>query len=124
MLRNIKKSFFFLITSTFLASISVFSILFYSDPESAGKLTFFLIYLSIFLCLFGLFTLLGTFIRKKFTTEIPGNILGQSLRQGLQIALLVTVSLLLSAKGLLYWWVEASLILFFIFFEIFFHLKD
>jgi putative effector of murein hydrolase LrgA (UPF0299 family) len=74
--------------------------------------------------LFGLFTLLGTFIRKKFTTEIPGNILGQSLRQGLQIALLVTVSLLLSAKGLLYWWVEASLILFFIFFEIFFHLKD
>jgi hypothetical protein len=124
MLRNIKKSIFFLSTSTFLALLSVVAIFFFSDPEIAGKLTFFFLYLSIFLALFGGFTLVGAFVRKFFSQSLFGSNLGLSLRQGLIIALLVTVSLLLSAKGLLYWWVEASLILFFVFFEIFFHLKD
>lgn len=124
MLRNIKKSIFFLSISTFLALLSAISIFFFSDPELAGKLTFFFLYLSIFLSLFGCFTLIGALIRKVYSPGVFGNSLGQSLRQGLLTALLVTISLLLSAQGLLYWWVEASLILFFVFFEIFFHLKD
>lgn len=109
--------------STFLAAFSLAAIANYTDPGDASVATFCLFYLSLFLFCLGLLTLIGLGIRKWM---LPGHYiknLADSFRQAFLISLLVVTSFLLLANKLLFWWVEASLILLFCLVEIFLSLK-
>jgi len=101
---------------------SLFSIIRFTDPYTAGAITHILLYLSLFLFCVGLFTLAGIIIRQRFFYGIYIANLITSFRQAILLAVLVTGSLLLQAKGLRYWWVELIFVLFLVMLEIFFNL--
>jgi hypothetical protein len=109
--------------STLLAGFSLASIIFFTDPYAAGTVTHVFFYLSLFLTALGLFVIIGLVIRQLFFPGLYITHLGQSFRQGLLLAVLMTASLMLQGQKLLYWWVEASLILLLIFIEIFLSLQ-
>ncbi len=112
-----------IIFSTILAGFSLASIINFTDPQSASWLTLSFFYFSLFLVSLGIFTLIGLGLRKKFW---PGHYvanLSNSFRQALLLALLITASFFLLSKGLLFWWLEATLILFLVFVEAFLNLK-
>ncbi len=117
-----KKHITLIIISTVLGAFSVASIITFTDPYSAGILTHLFFHVSLFLAILGTTTLIGLTLRQLWGGIYIVN-LGHSFRQALFIATLVTSSLLLSRLGLLVWWVEATLILFFVFLEIFLNLK-
>ena len=122
-LKGAKQNIILIGFSTLLAAFSLTAILFFTDPQTAGTVTFLFLYLSLFLTALGVCILVGILIRQLF---FPGLYIGQmseSFRQGILIALLVTLSLFLQSQRLLYWWVEASLILLFTSIEIFSNLK-
>lgn len=109
--------------STFLAAFSLGSIVSFTDPNVASWVTFCFFYASLFVFCLGFFTLIGLALRQKLT---PGHYvinLSHSFRQGFLIALLIVMSFLLLSKHLLFWWVEASLILFLSAVEAFLNLK-
>ncbi|MEK7162053.1 MAG: hypothetical protein AAB729_05190 [Patescibacteria group bacterium] len=51
------------------------------------------------------------------------NNLSNSFRQAFLLSLLIVASFFLLSKNLMFWWVEASLILFLVFLEAFLNLK-
>ncbi|MFA5990780.1 MAG: hypothetical protein WC794_00845 [Candidatus Doudnabacteria bacterium] len=120
---NLKQQAGIIAFSTLLAGFSLASILNFTDPFSATITTFCFFYLSLFLLSLGSFTLLGLLIRKWLPGELYVNNLGNSFRQALLISLLIVASFFLLSKNLLFWWVEASLILFLAFLEAFLNLK-
>jgi hypothetical protein len=118
-----KQQVVLIVFSTFLAGFSLASIISFTDPSSSSWITFGFFYLSLLISCLGLFTLIGLGLRQKF---FPGHYvisLGNSFRQGFLIALLTVISFLLLSKHLLFWWVEASLVLFFAAVEGFLNLK-
>ena len=122
MLEKAKTHITFLGIGIILCAFSLFSIIKFTDPFSSGTVTHFLFYLSLFLGSLGLFTLLGIIIRQRYFYGIYVANLITSFRQGIFLALLLTLSLFLQAKGLRFWWVQILLILFITFLEIFFNL--
>jgi len=109
--------------STFLAGFSLASIVSFTDPTISSNVTLAFFYASLFIFCLGLFTLIGLAIRKKF---LPGHYvanLSNSFRQGFLISLLLAASFLLLSVHLLFWWVEASLVLFLAAVEGFLNLK-
>lgn len=109
--------------STFLAAFSLASIVSFTDPFSSSFVTLGFFYVSLFIVSLGFFTIINLAIRQWLW---PGHYvlnLGNSFRQSCLIALLIVVSFLLLSKHLMFWWVEGSLILFFIFLEAFLNLK-
>jgi len=123
MFRSPKQQVILIIFSTILAAFSLGSIIKFADPFSSSAATFFFFYLSLFLVSLGTFTTLGLGIRQKFGSRIYIIDLGNSFRQALLVSVLITISLFLQSKQLLFWWVEGSLILFLLFVEIFLNLK-
>lgn len=113
-----------IIPSTALAAFSLISVLIFIDPFKASLFIFVIFYLSLFLVCLGLFTILGLILRKLFSKKIYIIQLSQSFRQAVLISLLITFSAFLQANNLLFWWVEISLVLFLIFFEIFANIKN
>jgi hypothetical protein len=109
--------------STLLAAFSLASIVFFTDPYTAGLLTHIFFYLSLFLTVLGISVIIGISIRQLLFSGLYITHMGQSFRQAVLISALVTSSLLLQSKGLLYWWVELSLILLLTFIEIFLSLQ-
>lgn|SRR3989338_9369652 len=115
----------YIVVSLLVAVLGIFAagcIIVFTNPLTAGTLTFAFFYASIFAGILGLSASLGLLARQKFTTEPASSYLTPSMRQACFIALLVVISLLLQSERLLYWWVEGSIVLFFIFIEIFFNL--
>jgi hypothetical protein len=112
-----------IIFSTVLAGFSLASIVNFTDPSSASWVTFGFFYLSLFLTSLGIFSLIGLMLRQWLSPGLYVINLSNSFRQSVLLSLLISVSFWLSAKGLLYWWVEGSLILFLAFIEIFLNLK-
>jgi len=109
--------------STFLAGFSLASIISFTDPESAGRVTFAFFYASLFIVSLGAFTLIGLGLRQKF---YPGHYvlnLGNSFRQGFFAGILIAASFALLSERLLFWWIELSLILFLAAVEGFLNLK-
>lgn len=124
MLENVPKQHILLITiSTILSGFSLGCILFFTQPESSGITTYTFLYFSIFLLAFGISCLIGIYIRQLFKEHLYIVNLSHSFRQAILFALLITGSLILQAQGLLYWWVEASLVLFLASIEAFLNLK-
>lgn len=109
--------------STLLAAFSLGSIVSFTDPSGAGWVTFGCFYASLLLMSLGAFTLIGLGLRQWL---FPGHYvhnLNQAFRQAMLVAILITVSFILSSKRILFWWVEASLILFLAFVEAFLNLR-
>ena len=120
---NPKKHVSLIFFSTVLSAFSLASILNFTDPFSSSWTTFAFFYISLFLVSVGSFTLLGLALRYFFAQGLFLVNLGISFRQGLLLALLIVTSFFLLSQGLLYWWVEASLILFLASVEALFNLK-
>jgi len=123
MLRNSNQQIFLLGLSSLLAGFSLISILLFTDPFSAGLLTFIFLYLSLFIFCVGAFTLLGQLVRRLLEKGLFIHNLGVSFRQAILLAIFVAACLELQSQGLLYWWVSGSLLLFLATLEAFFKLK-
>ncbi|MEK7617779.1 MAG: hypothetical protein AAB410_01420 [Patescibacteria group bacterium] len=118
-----KKQITILCVSTASSAFSLASILNFTDPHEASWLVFAFFYLSIFLLCFGLFSLLAFGVKRWLWPKIYLNDLSTSLRQGMLLALFLTFLVILQISGILFWWLELCLILFFIALEIFINLK-
>ncbi len=123
MQNNPKQQITIIATSTVLAGFSLASIINFTDPAKSSALTFGFFYISLFLLTLGIFALIGLLLRHWLSQGLFMANLANSFRQAFLIATLVIISFVLLSQGLLLWWVEASLILFFAFFEIFMNLK-
>ena len=120
---NPKTQVSLIIFSTVLAGFSLASIISFTDPLTASWITFGFFYASLFLLILGLASLAGLALRQWLW---PGHYIANfanSFRQALLISLLVAISFFLLSQKLLFWWVEASLILFLAAVEAFLNLK-
>lgn len=123
MLKSAKEQITFISASIILTGFALAAIVNFTDPKTASRLTHVFFYLSLFLFILGVFTLIGLGLRLWLSDKIYVVNLAASFRQGLLLALLTTASFLLLAGRLLFWWVEAALILFFLCVEVFLNLK-
>ena len=104
------------------SAFSAASIFAFTEPTTAGFFTHVFLYLSIFLLCAGLATTLGIVIRQRLVKRgLYVQNLFESLRQGILFGILITGSVLLSALGLLVWWVELTFCLLIIATELFFY---
>ncbi len=120
---NPKRHVLLISFSTLLAAFSLGSIVSFTDPQSTSLLAFIFFYLSLFLLCLGAFTLFGIGMRQVFWPGLYVVNLSNSFRQAILIAILIVASFILLSQGLLFWWVEASLILFLAAVEGFLNLK-
>jgi hypothetical protein len=123
MATNPRKQVTLIIFSTILAGFSLASIINFTDPGAASWITLGFFYVSLFLLTLGLFTLIGLGLRQWLTPGLYIVNLSSAFRQAFLIAILITISFVLQSKRLLFWWVEASLVLFLAFVEGFLNLK-
>jgi hypothetical protein len=107
---------------TALCLCSLLSVIYLSDPYTDGLVAHTFFHLSLFLTVAGLVTGIGLAIRKKFAQGQYLSNLAVSFRQGILVAVLITASLLLLSHGILFWWVELTLVLFLLFLELFLNL--
>jgi hypothetical protein len=119
----VKKHLALIFFSTLLAGFSTASIVTFTDPNSAGFVTHVFFHISFFLTILGAATVAGVVIRQLGGGMYVVN-LANSFRQGLFISILATSSIFLSRFGLFAWWTWGTLILFFVFLEIFLNLKS
>jgi len=119
MLEKAKAYNIFIVLGTVLSAFSLGSILIFTDPNSSGAFIHFFFYLSLFLFVLGLFTLVELYMRSKMGETLYITRLTHSLRQAIFLSFLITGSLFLLARGFLFWWVLLSFVLFIIVLEIF-----
>ena len=75
------------------------------NPEEAGILGFVFFYVSLFIALWGTFSVMGFYFRKLILKEeMLIKHIKVSFRQGILFAILITGSLFLQSKNLLTWW--------------------
>ena len=110
-----------LLIGTALSLAAFGSILAFVDPFTAGAVPHIFFYLTLFLTVSGVTTLLAIAIRKKFVPGILVDQLATSMRQGILVGIMFTGMLILQSQNLLYWWVGLTLILFIITVEVFFN---
>jgi len=101
---------------------SLLSVLYLSDPYADGIVAHMFFHLSLFLTIVGLATGIGIAVRQKFGKGLYITNLAVSFRQAVLVGILIISSLVLLSYGILFWWVELTLILFLIFFELFLNL--
>ena len=118
-----KKSVILIAAATVLAGFSFLSLLIYTDPVISGVSVFVFLYASVFLLSLGCLTLGGLAVRRVWMRGLFNANLANSFRQGLLLSFFIIVCLILSAYGILYWWVGVSLILPVIATESFLNLK-
>lgn len=97
---------------TAISILTALLLLFTVNPLYSETIGFLVFYLVIFTSTAGFFTTLGTIIRN--TKEKSGKnthyIVNTSIRQGILLALLGVISLLLLRLGIFYWWSMTLLI--------------
>lgn len=106
---------------TLLSLAGLVSILWFVDPFTSGLLAHILFYLTLLLTVAGLFTLIGTWLRRRFWPGMFSEQLRVSFRQAFLLAILLIALLLLQLFHVLFWWVGLTLILFIITLEVFFN---
>jgi hypothetical protein len=90
---------------TLVSFVAVSAVVYFYDPNQGGvNLIFF--YSSVFLFLGGMFTLLLTLSRKKYTEDDEVLLInvGMSFRQGMLLALLGVILLGMQSFRVLVWW--------------------
>lgn len=122
MLEKSRSHLIILAIGTLLCASSLVSIIKFTDPYHTGAGVHTLFYISLFLLGLGIFALMGIIIRQRFSSGIYLVNVKVSVRQACLLSALLTASVLLQGKGLLFWWVELLLILFIVVLEIFFNL--
>ncbi len=80
-------------------------VLFFVSPKGAGTLGLLFFYLSLFLGLLGVFSIIGFGVRYLFKRrEFAYRQVKTAFRQGAMFSLLLTSSLFLQSQRLLVWW--------------------
>ncbi len=119
MLEKAKTKIIGLVCATLAFLFSFVSVLYYADPYNGSWVTFLLFYSSVFFLITGTMTLIGLGLRQRYFPNLFNVNLLISARQATLIAILVLSSFALQSQRLLFWWVELSIIVFFIVLEIF-----
>ncbi len=112
-----------ILAGTVASGFSLATLVTVVDPTTASRLVLTSFYISLFLFVTGILTLVGLTLRSKYSQGLYLTSLGVSLRQAALLSLLVVLTLLLLSNNLLHWWVSIILLTFFIFLEIFFNLN-
>ena len=91
--------------STFLALMAWGLAIFYTDPEKGGAPVKFIFYFTLFLFMSGIFILMLSLMRRKLGKDgMMLSDLGMSFREGMFLALLVIILLILQSFRCLVWW--------------------
>lgn len=112
-----------MIFSFLLSAFSLGSIIIFTDPFQQSKLIKFFFYLSFFLLTLSLATIAGVFLRQLLWPKIYIINLSNSFRQAFLLSCLTSISAILLAEDLLFWWISLTLILFFASIEAFLNLR-
>ena len=107
-------------TIAFLFFLSTLIIVLSVDPFTAGGLVLTFFYISLLLFLAGFFGLIFYLARINSIQTLLYEKHRAALREGILLAVLITGSLLLSSKQLLFWWVETFFVITIILIETFF----
>ncbi len=120
MLENAKNQLIFIggIAAFFL--VCTFSILLFIDPSKASLLIFLLFYFCLLALSISVFTLIIFFLRKIFVNALHFQMISVAIREAVLLSILLVGSLALSAKGLLFWWIELIFLIALVFIESFF----
>ena len=103
-----------------LLSFAAFaSVLWFIDPFTSGWPGHAFFYITLFLSLTGILTILGIVFRKRFSPGMFTEQMRISFRQAVLLSLLIIGLIILQIFSLLFWWVGLTLILFIITVEIF-----
>ena len=122
MIESAKKQIWTLGSTAFLFLICTLTLLFFTSPFEASTAIIVFFYICVAGFVFSLFSLiLYTLHRNQDNPNYSR--MGVSLREGLLLSLFVVSTLLLSASGLLNWWMGLSLLLVLSFIEISFLVK-
>lgn len=102
MLRLYLYTVFFL---TLIFWIAFFIFVFYFNPTKIDFLAFVIFFLDLFAALFGTFTLIGFYMRVRFSKKEVGlNMFKTSLRQGFVFAIFIIGVLIFLALKIFSWW--------------------
>ncbi|HOZ36665.1 MAG TPA: hypothetical protein PLR18_02445 [bacterium] len=102
---SLKKYLFLMVFATILCWTAWAFVLFFINPKTAGTTGLIFFYSSLFLGLFGLFSIFGFVIRWLIGQKILAYQRAKTaFRQGAMFALLLTGSLFLQSQRLLVWW--------------------
>lgn len=95
--------------------------LFWVNPEKAGIIGFVLFYFSLFMALWGSFSLVGFLLRIRFNPKSVVFVqIETAFRQAIWLSIIISVGLMLQGEKLLRWWNLLILIAFFLVLESFF----
>lgn len=108
-----------LLIGSLVAICGFLLVIVYTNPFVSGWQVHTAFYLTLFLSTSGIFTIINLLFRKRFFPSIYTELFKTSLRQGILIGLIIASLIGLEAINLLYWWVGATLILFFVALESF-----
>ena len=102
-----------MILTTILAWLAFFIVLNSFDPNEANIMVFSFFYFSLFLSIFGTFSLLLFYIRKLINNKRSNErkIVSESFQQSILISFVFIIALILQASRILTWWNTALLII-------------
>ncbi len=95
-----------LVLTILVAGICLAAILVYFNPVSSNWLIFVLFYLTLFISSLSFFALIGWFVR-RISRRSKNQAIQQleiSFRQGMLLALLLVIVLILQGQRILFWW--------------------
>lgn len=108
-------------TGTAIAAASWVMVLLFLNPQVTGAVGVVLFFVSFFLVIFGIASIVGYAARRIFRRhEIAFKLVALSFRQAILIAALLTGSLFLQSRGYFTWWTALLLLLFLTLVEAFF----
>ncbi|EKD43966.1 MAG: hypothetical protein ACD_72C00054G0003 [uncultured bacterium] len=116
---NLKQYLVLMATGTALCWISWAFILFNIDPQQAGFLGLSFFYVSLFLGIVGLFSVVGFILKKQQSghDDVVFRQVKKTFKQGILFGVFVIVTLLLLQANLLFWWNAIILALIYILLE-------
>lgn len=110
--------------ATAVALVSWSLVLIFFDPAS-GAIGRTLFFMSFFLSMFGILSVVGFFLRKVIQrSEAAFRLVAISFRQGALFALLLTSSMILLSQRLFTWWTSSLLLIFVTLLEAFFVARE
>jgi len=100
-------------------------VLFFLDPTQAGTLGYVLFFLSLFLTVASVASLIGFGLRRVLRVQqLAAYSVRSALRQGIMLALFVCILLILVRLRVYQWWVAVILTIFFVSAELIFFSYD
>lgn len=110
---------------TFFCWLAWLMVILYIDPETAGFIGIFCFFISLFVALVGLISLINFFIRFNINKKTaPFRHIGISLRQSLFFSILIMACLFLQQHRLLTWWNAILLVIGLTILEFFFLTRE